>query len=434
VQARPNHRSLKCAKTPANATVRAYYCLVWGPMGHLRQRRILVAIAGGIAAYKGAELVRLLRKQEAEVRVILSRGAREFITPLTMQALSGEPVHTELLDESAEAGMGHIELARWADLLIIAPATADVISRLAHGRADDLMTTVTLATAAPVAVAPAMNQQMWANAATQENLTLLTQRNIQVIGPEQGEQACGDTGPGRLMEPELIVEALRNRFSSRLLDHKKVVITAGPTIEAIDPVRYLSNHSSGKMGYALARACAEAGAEVTLISGPVHLSPPDRVRLLSVTSALEMHDAAISEAGGADLFIGAAAVADFRVSDPASQKIKKQGQSQLTLTLTQNPDIISAVSKLDHRPALVVGFAAETADLLAHAREKLANKGLDMVIANDVSDPQTGFGSDHNAVYLIAADAEQHLPLASKQVIAEQIVAALAQQPVEPAP
>ena len=224
-------------------------------MGHLRQRRILVAIAGGIAAYKGAELVRLLRKQEAEVRVILSRGACEFITPLTMQALSGEPVHTELLDESAEAGMGHIELARWADLLIIAPATADVISRLAHGRADDLMTTVTLATAAPVAVAPAMNQQMWANAATQENLTLLRQRNIQVIGPEQGEQACGDTGPGRLMEPDLIVEALQNRFSSRLLDNKKVVITAGPTVEAIDPVRYLSNHSSGKMGYALARAC-----------------------------------------------------------------------------------------------------------------------------------------------------------------------------------
>ncbi|MEL0006348.1 MAG: bifunctional phosphopantothenoylcysteine decarboxylase/phosphopantothenate--cysteine ligase CoaBC, partial [Luminiphilus sp.] len=249
-------------------------------MGHLRQRRILVAIAGGIAAYKGAELVRLLKKQGAEVRVILSRGAREFITPLTMQALSGEPVHTELLDESAEAGMGHIQLARWADLLIIAPATADVIARLAQGRADDLMTTVTLATAAPVAIAPAMNQQMWANAATQENLTLLARRNIQIIGPEQGEQACGDTGPGRLMEPNLIVEALQGQFSSRQLDNRAVVITAGPTIEAIDPVRFLSNHSSGKMGYALARACAEAGADVTLISGPVHLSPPDRVRLV----------------------------------------------------------------------------------------------------------------------------------------------------------
>ena len=397
-------------------------------MGHLRQRRILVAIAGGIAAYKGAELVRLLKKQGAEVRVILTRGAREFITPLTMQALSGEPVHTELLDESAEAGMGHIQLARWADLLIIAPATADVIARLAQGRADDLMTTVTLATAAPVAIAPAMNQQMWANAATQENLTLLTRRNIQIIGPEQGEQACGDTGPGRLMEPNLIVEALQGQFSSRQLDNRAVVITAGPTIEAIDPVRFLSNHSSGKMGYALARACAEAGADVTLISGPVHLSPPDRVRLVPVTSAIEMHDAAIAASDGADLFIGAAAVADFRVSAPATEKIKKSAQPHLSLELIENPDVIAAVSQLAGRPTLVVGFAAETSDVLAHAREKLEKKGLDMVIANDVSDPQTGFGSDNNAVYLIDASSEQHLPLSSKQVIAGKIVAALAQQ------
>ena len=403
-------------------------------MGHLRQRRILVAIAGGIAAYKGAELVRLLKKQGAEVRVILSRGAREFITPLTLQALSGEPVHTELLDESAEAGMGHIELARWADLLIIAPATADVIARLAHGRADDLLTTVTLATAAPVAVAPAMNQQMWANAATQENLTLLAQRNIQVVGPEQGEQACGDTGPGRLMEPTLIVEALQDRFSSRHLDNKKVVITAGPTIEAIDPVRYLSNHSSGKMGYALARACAEAGADVTLISGPVHLTPPDRVKLLRVTSAIEMHDAAVTASEDADLFIGAAAVADFRVSAPATEKIKKSGQPNLSLTLIENPDVIAAVSQLAARPALVVGFAAETSSVLAHARAKLEKKGLDLVIANDVSDPETGFGSDRNAVHLIGASSEQHLPLASKQVIAQQIVIALAQQLAESSP
>ena len=397
-------------------------------MGHLRQRRILVAIAGGIAAYKGAELVRLLKKGGAEVRVILSRGAREFITPLTMQALSGEPVHTELLDETAEAGMGHIALARWADLLIVAPATADVIARLAHGRADDLMTTVALATAAPVAVAPAMNQQMWANAATQENLTLLAQRHIQVIGPDQGEQACGDVGPGRLLEPAQILQALEGRFSSRLLDNKRVVITAGPTVEAIDPVRFLSNHSSGKMGYALARACAEAGAEVTLISGPVHLSPPDRVRLLSVTSALEMHAAAIAEAEGADLFIGAAAVADYRVATPADHKIKKGEAGQISLSLIENPDIVAAVSRLAQRPALVVGFAAETTDLLAHARSKLAKKGLDMIIANDVSDPDTGFGSDHNAVHLIGALSEQHLPLASKQVIAEQIIATLAQQ------
>ena len=397
-------------------------------MGHLRQRRILVAIAGGIAAYKGAELVRLLKKQGADVRVILSRGAREFITPLTMQALSGEPVHTELLDESAEAGMGHIELARWADLLVIAPATADVIARLAHGRADDLMTTAALATAAPVAVAPAMNQQMWANAATQENLILLTQRGIQIIGPDQGEQACGDVGPGRLLEPAQILQALQSRFSSRQLDNKKVVITAGPTVEAIDPVRFLSNHSSGKMGYALARACAEAGAEVTLISGPVHLSPPDRVRLLSVTSAIEMHDASIQEADGADLFIGAAAVADFRVSNPAREKIKKNAQPDLTLTLVENPDIIAAVCQLARRPTLVVGFAAETSDLLSHAREKRVKKGLDLVIANDVSDPHTSFGSDQNAVHLIGALSEQHLALASKQVIAEQIVNILAER------
>jgi len=401
-------------------------------MGHLRQRRILVAIAGGIAAYKGAELVRLLKKRGAEVRVILSRGAQEFITPLTMQALSGEPVHTELLDEAAEAGMGHIVLARWADLLIVAPATADVIARLAHGRADDLMTTVALATAAPVAVAPAMNQQMWANAATQENLSLLAQRNIAVIGPDQGEQACGDVGPGRLLEPAQILDALADRFSSRQLDNKRVIITAGPTVEAIDPVRFLSNHSSGKMGYALARACAEAGAEVTLISGPVHLSPPDRVRLLGIRSALDMHAAAIAEAEGADLFIGAAAVADYRVAAPAEDKIKKAGQGGLSLSLVENPDIIAAVSRLTHRPRLVVGFAAETTDILAHARAKLTKKGLDMIIANDVSDPDTGFGSDHNAVHLIKTASEQHLPLASKQVIAEQIVATLAQELAAP--
>jgi len=397
-------------------------------MDHLRQRRILVAIAGGIAAYKGAELVRLLKKQGAEVRVILSRGAREFITPLTMQALSGEPVHTELLDETAEAGMGHIALARWADLLVIAPATADVIARLAHGRADDLMTTVALATAAPVAVAPAMNQQMWANAATQENLALLTQRHIQVIGPDEGEQACGDVGPGRLLEPPQILEALAGRFSSRQLDNKRVVITAGPTVEAIDPVRFLSNHSSGKMGFALARACAEAGADVTLISGPVQLSPPDRVKLVAVKSALEMHAVALAAAEGADLFIGAAAVADYRVASPATDKIKKDDRGELSLSLVENPDIIAAVSGLANRPALVVGFAAETSDLMAHARAKLAKKGLDMIIANDVSDPDTGFGSDHNAVHLIRAVSEQHLPLASKQVIAEQIVATLAQE------
>ena len=395
-------------------------------MGQLTQRHILVAISGGIAAYKGAELVRLLKKQGAVVRVILSRGATEFITPLTMQALSGEPTHTELLDEAAEAGMGHIELARWADLMIIAPATADVIARLAQGRADDLLTTVALATPAPVAVAPAMNQQMWSHAATQENIQMLAARDIQIVGPDAGEQACGDVGPGRLLEPEAIVMALNQRFDNRLLEGRRVVITAGPTVEAIDPVRYLSNHSSGKMGYALASACADAGAQVELISGPVNLASPDRVTVYPVTSAEEMCERALALADGADLFIGAAAVADYRPESKSTQKIKKQNGEAPVITLVENPDIIATVSQLANRPSLVAGFAAETQSVIEHARDKRLRKGLDMIIANDVSDPDTTFGSELNAVHLITEAEEQSLPLASKRVIAEQIVIAVA--------
>ena len=395
-------------------------------MGQLTQRHILVAISGGIAAYKGAELVRLLKKQGAVVRVILSRGATEFITPLTMQALSGEPTHTELLDEAAEAGMGHIELARWADLMIIAPATADVIARLAQGRADDLLTTVALATPAPVAVAPAMNQQMWSHAATQENIQMLAARDIQIVGPDAGEQACGDVGPGRLLEPEAIVMALNQRFDNRLLEGRRVVITAGPTVEAIDPVRYLSNHSSGKMGYALASACADAGAQVELISGPVNLASPDRVTVYPVTSAEEMCERALALADGADLFIGAAAVADYRPESRSTQKIKKQNGKAPVITLVENPDIIATVSQLANRPSLVAGFAAETQSVIEHAREKRLRKGLDMIIANDVSDPDTTFGSEQNAVHLITEAEEKSLPLASKRVIAEQIVIAVA--------
>ena len=395
-------------------------------MGQLTQRHVLVAISGGIAAYKGAELVRLLKKQGAVVRVILSRGATEFITPLTMQALSGEPTHTELLDEAAEAGMGHIELARWADLMIIAPATADVIARLAQGRADDLLTTVALATPAPVAVAPAMNQQMWAHAATQENIQMLAARDIQIVGPDAGEQACGDVGPGRLLEPEAIVMALSQRFDNRLLEGRRVVITAGPTVEAIDPVRYLSNHSSGKMGYALASACADAGAQVELISGPVHLAPPDRITVYPVTSAEEMCERALALADGADLFIGAAAVADYRPESISTQKIKKESGEAPVITLVENPDIIANVSQLTNRPSLVAGFAAETQSVIEHAREKRLRKGLDMIIANDVSDPDTTFGSEQNAVHLITEAEEKSLPLASKRVIAEQIVIAVA--------
>ena len=391
-------------------------------MGLLHQRHIIIAISGGIAAYKGAELVRLLKKQGAVVRVILSRGAKEFITPLTLQALSGEPTHSELLDETAEAGMGHIELARWADLVVIAPGTADVIARLAQGRADDLLTTVALATPAPVVVAPAMNQQMWANEATQSNLEQLVGRGIQIIGPDAGEQACGDVGPGRLLEPDAIANALAEQFESRLLDGKRVVITAGPTIEAIDPVRYLSNYSSGKMGYALARACADAGAAVTLITGPVTLSPPNRVTMVPVTSALEMHDAAVQCASDADIFIGAAAVSDYRPESVAPEKLKKAEGQNRVITLVQNPDIIATVAKLPQRPALMIGFAAETTDVIAHARGKRARKGLDYIVANDVSNPDTTFGSDQNAVHLIGEHDAHYLPLATKQVIAERIV------------
>ena len=395
-------------------------------MGLLHQRHILVAISGGIAAYKGAELVRLLKKQGAVVRVILSRGAKEFITPLTLQALSGEPTHSELLDETAEAGMGHIELARWADLVVIAPGTADVIARLAQGRADDLLTTVALATPAPVAVAPAMNQQMWANEATQDNLRQLVGRGIQIIGPDAGEQACGDVGPGRLLEPDAIASALAENFESRLLEGKHVVITAGPTVEAIDPVRYLSNHSSGKMGYALARACADAGARVTLITGPVTLTPPNRVERVPVTSAIEMHDAAMRCAPNADIFIGAAAVADYRPESSAPEKLKKTAGENRVISLVQNPDIVAAVAALAQRPALVIGFAAETTELIAHAREKRHRKGLDYIVANDVSDPEITFGSDQNAVHLISEHEAHYLPLATKQVIAERIISLVA--------
>ena len=340
-------------------------------MGRLHQRHILVAVSGGIAAYKGAELVRLLKKQGAAVRVVLSEGPQNSSLRSPCKRCPVKPTHTELLDEEAEARMGHIELARWADLMIIAPATADLIARLAQGRADDLLTTVALATPAPVAVAPAMNQQMWAHAATQNNVELLASRGIQIIGPEAGEQACGDVGPGRLLEPEAIVATLSERFENRSLAGRRVVITAGPTREAIDPVRYLSNHSSGKMGYALAEAFAAAGAQVELISGPVALTPPERVNVHRVTSAVEMCDAATKLAGDADLFIGAAAVADYRPAEKASGKIKKQDGRGLSLDLVQNPDIVATVAQLPNRPRIVAGFAAETHDLLSHAQPRV---------------------------------------------------------------
>ena len=393
-------------------------------MAHLFNRNVLLGVTGGIAAYKSAELIRQLQEQGANVRVIMTQGAMEFITPLTLQALSGNPVHTQLLDAEAEQGMGHIELARWADLLLIAPATADVLARLVAGRADDLLTTAALATAAPLLVAPAMNQQMWLDPATTDNIATLSRRGVHLVGPASGEQACGDIGPGRMEQPAVIVAAAASLFQNGLLAGKRVVITAGPTREALDPVRYISNHSSGKMGYALARAATEAGASTTIISGPVSLDVPDKVRRLSVESATQMLDQSLALLKECDIFIACAAVADYRPATKEQQKIKK-GPEQVTLQLVRNPDIVTAVAESENRPC-TVGFAAETNDVLSYARAKMQRKGLDMIVANDVSDPSIGFNSEHNAATVLWSGGEQALPRASKDSIARHIIELIA--------
>ena len=393
-------------------------------MAHLFNRNVLVGISGGIAAYKSAELVRQLQDMGASVRVIMTRGAREFITPLTLQALSGNPVHTELLDTEAELGMSHIELARWADLLLIAPATADLLARLAAGRADDLLTTVALATAAPVLLAPAMNQQMWRDQATTANITTLSSRGYTMVGPASGEQACGDIGPGRMEQPAVIAAAAAAQFETGLLAGKRVVITAGPTREALDPVRYISNHSSGKMGYALAQAAIDAGALTTLVSGPVNLEVPEHARLVEVVSASQMLDQCLSLLPDCDIFIACAAVADYRPASVEQQKIKK-GPEQITLQLVRNPDIVAAVAASEDRP-FTVGFAAETNDLLANAREKMMRKGLNMIVANDVSDKSIGFNSDNNEATVLWPGGEQTLAMTGKGSMARQIIQLIA--------
>lgn len=375
----------------------------------MHQGNILLGVTGGIAAYKSAELVRLLVRAGFQVRVVMTAAAQSFVTPLTFQALSGKPVHCDLLDVNAEAGMGHIELARWADLLLIAPASADVIARLAHGLADDLLTTVSLATQSPVAIAPAMNQAMWRNLATQSNVDRLRERDFSIWGPGTGEQACGDVGPGRMLDPiDLLDWVCAARRSSRTLAGKTVVITAGPTREPIDPVRYLTNHSTGKMGYALAEAAFAAGANVHLVSGPTNLATPNGVELHSVQTAQEMLACCLRLVVGADVFIAAAAVADFRPVHAAEQKIKKaKGQEKSVLELVANPDILASVAALSS-PPFTVGFAAETERLLDHAKAKLTNKKVDMIIANDVSDKRIGFHSDENAVTVITATHQTH--------------------------
>jgi phosphopantothenoylcysteine decarboxylase/phosphopantothenate--cysteine ligase len=396
-------------------------------MTSLANKQILLGVTGGIAAYKGAELIRRLQDCGASVRVVMTRAAQEFITPLTLQALSGNPVHTDLLDPAAEAAMGHIELARWADLILVAPASADFMARLAQGKGDDLLTTLCLATAAPIAIAPAMNQGMWRNAATRDNLNLLLQRGVKVFGPAEGSQACGDVGPGRMLEPGQLAEAAQTLFETGALSGRRVVITAGPTREAIDPVRYISNYSSGKMGYALAEAAMEAGARVVLISGPTQLPAPARVTLVSVTSAREMYDASLAQARQCDLFIAAAAVADYRPEQIAGQKLKKTGSDTMTLTLVKNPDIVASVAALPDRP-FTVGFAAESEQVLGHAREKRLRKNLDVIIANDISEAGIGFDSDDNAVTLVDARGEQTLSRRSKRQLARELIDLLAQR------
>jgi phosphopantothenoylcysteine decarboxylase/phosphopantothenate--cysteine ligase len=396
-------------------------------MTSLANKQILLGVTGGIAAYKSADLVRRLQDAGASVQVVMTPAAQEFITPLTLQALSGNPVHTHLLDPEAEAGMGHIQLARWADLVLIAPATADFIARLTQGMGNDLLSSICLATAAPIALAPAMNQGMWRNAATQANLELLRKRDIHIFGPAEGGQACGDIGPGRMLEPLQLVDAAASLFAPGSLAGKKVVITAGPTREALDPVRYLSNQSSGKMGYALAQAAAEAGARTILISGPTQLPTPARVNRIDVISAADMHAASLQEAQDCDLFIAAAAVADYRPEQVAAQKIKKGTEDTLTLTLVKNPDIVASVAALEPKP-YTVGFAAESENLLEYARVKLARKNLDMVVANNISDHHIGFNSDDNAVTLVDKNNVTDISQRSKQQLARELIALFAQK------
>lgn len=390
----------------------------------LRQRRILIGVTGGIAAYKICELVRRLRDLEAEVRVVMTEGATHFVTPTTFQALSGQPVRVSLWDEQGEAAMGHIELARWAERVLIAPASADTLARLAHGNADDLLTTVVLATAAPVYVAPAMNQQMWANLAVQANVGTLRVRGVEILGPADGDQACGDIGSGRMLEPHELRDILVASFGEQPLRGRRVVVSAGPTYEDIDPVRFIGNRSSGRMGFAVAAAAREAGAEVTLIAGPVSLPTPQGVRRVDVRSARQMHEAVLKAADGADVYVGAAAVGDYRPAEAAGHKLKKTDGSPLRLELSENPDIIGALAARPVHPFLV-GFAAETHEVAGYAQDKLRRKGLDMIAANEVGGGK-GFEVADNALHLYWSDGDIALARMPKTELARQLIAHVA--------
>ncbi|MBD9354716.1 bifunctional phosphopantothenoylcysteine decarboxylase/phosphopantothenate--cysteine ligase CoaBC [Methylomonas sp. EbA] len=389
-------------------------------------KRILLGVCGGIAAYKAAELLRLLRKQGYEVRVVMTAAARQFVTPLTFQALSGHAVHSDLLDVEQEQAMSHIHLARWADLLLIAPATADMLAKMAHGLADDLLSTLYLAAECPVFVAPAMNQAMWSKPVTQDNIARLQGHGVYCLGPVAGEQACGEQGLGRMVEPADICRQLLEHTQPGVLAGVNIVISAGPTREPLDPVRYITNRSSGKMGYALAAAALSSGANVTLVSGPVSLPVPAGAKLIPVETALQMYDAVITHSRTADIYIGAAAVADYRPQQLAERKIKK-GDDTSNIPLAKNPDIITAVANLQPKP-LVVGFAAETDDLENYAKHKLQSKNLDLIAANWVGQTEGGFESDRNALQVFWPGGQQILPMTDKNTLAAQLLKLIAEK------
>ena len=391
-------------------------------MKSLANKNILLGVTGGIAAYKSAEIVRHLKKSGASVRVVMTKSAEEFITPLTLQALSGNRVSTELLDAEAEAAMGHIELAKWADGILIAPATANTLARISSGRGDDLLSTITLAFDGPVSLAPAMNQAMWLDNRTQENLEKLIQQDFGICGPGSGEQACGDIGLGRMLEPLEILEIFSLSFSKGAMLGKSILITAGPTQEPIDPVRFITNRSSGKMGYSLAEAAIESGANVTLISGPVNIEPPTNCNLVEIKTAKEMYESVMHHIKGMDVYIGTAAVSDYSPAHINESKLKKDGSNAaMTLELKENQDILKSVSELNERP-YVVGFAAETEDLIENAEKKLKNKKLDLIVANDVSDKEIGFDSDQNEVTLITHKGKELIQRQNKKKISKKII------------
>ena len=393
----------------------------------MNNKRILLGVSGGIAAYKAAELVRLLTKRGAEVRVVMTAAAQQFVTPLTFQALSGHPVHTNLFDAGQEQAMSHIHLARWADTLVIAPATANTIATLANGLGDDLLSTLNLSAECPVLIAPAMNQAMWRKAVTQENISRLRQHGVQFIGPEAGAQACGELGLGRMSEPEIICQQVLGDLQPGILQGVQITITAGPTREPLDPVRFISNRSSGKMGYALALAAATAGADVTLISGPVNLPAPAGVKLVSIETAQQMYETVMAEIAQTQIFIGTAAVADYRPAQIQERKIKKQQDDDSYIELLKNPDIIASVANLPTKP-FTVGFAAETHDVEAYALGKLHAKKLDMIAANQVGQTEGGFDSDQNSLQVYWRDGQQILELTDKQRLAGQLLELVARE------